>query len=387
MLVVDDEPDFEILIRQRFKKHVNENLYAFDFAYNGIQAFDKIKSDPSIEFVLTDINMPQMDGLTLLSKLNELKRDALKTVIVSAYGDMDNIRVAMNRGAFDFITKPINFDDLEITIKRTLEEITTIKNASKVKDELVALQRELTIASQIQQTILPKKFPQHQEGKEFEIYASMIPAKEIGGDFYDFFPIGTNKLGFVIGDVSGKGVPAALFMAVSRTTLKVIASNGVSPAECLTEVNRLLCPESDSQMFVTIFYGVLDLQTGELVYSSGGHNPPYFLRSTGDAESLKCETGTLLGMIEGVAFDERKITMEPGESIFLYTDGVTEAMNSTNDLFTEKRLEHFLQNKSGLSTEQLIHDMYQEINKHTVDAPQSDDITIMMIKYLGPTVA
>ena len=164
--------------------------------------------------------MPEMDGLTLLLKLKELKKPSLKTVIVSAYGDMENIRTAMNRGAFDFLTKPINFEDLEITINKTLEEIGLQRRAMREHDQLISIRQDLSVARDIQQGILPKVFPPFPGRTDFDIYASMIAAKEVGGDFYDFFMIDNDRLGFVIGDVSGKGIPAAIFMAVSRTLIR-----------------------------------------------------------------------------------------------------------------------------------------------------------------------
>ena len=205
-----------------------------------------------------------MDGLTLLLKLKELKNPSLKTVVVSAYGDMDNIRTAMNRGAFDFLTKPINFEDLEITINKTLEEIWLQRNSMKEHDQLISIRQDLSVAREIQQAILPKVFPPFPNRKDFDIYASMVAAKEVGGDFYDFFMIDNDRLGFVIGDVSGKGVPAAIFMAVSRTLIRATGLKGMTPSDCLHYVNNLLCNESVSCMFVTVFYGILNMKSGEM---------------------------------------------------------------------------------------------------------------------------
>jgi phosphoserine phosphatase RsbU/P len=159
IMVVDDEPDLESLIKQKFRRQIRENEYDFVFAYNGLEALAKLLEHPEICLILSDINMPEMDGLTLLAKLNELKNPALKTVIVSAYGDMDNIRTAMNRGAFDFVTKPVDFQDLETTINKTIQELQILRNAQQEHDQLVALQYDLTVARNIQQAILPKIFP------------------------------------------------------------------------------------------------------------------------------------------------------------------------------------------------------------------------------------
>ncbi|MDP3443305.1 MAG: SpoIIE family protein phosphatase, partial [Ignavibacteria bacterium] len=297
MLVVDDEPDLESMIRQKFRRKINEGKYEFVFASNGLEALSRLLEHKDIGIVLSDINMPEMDGLTLLAKLNELRNPALRTVIVSAYGDMDNIRTAMNRGAYDFVTKPIDFIDLETTIEKTIKELDTIRSAIAEHDKLIAIQSDLDTARNIQSAILPKKFPPFPEIKEFEIYAAMEPAKEVGGDLYDFFMLDNNRVGFVIGDVSGKGVPAAIFMAVSRTLIRATALKGIPPEECLTYVNHLLCNESVASMFVTVFYGVLDYKNGTLVYANGGHNPPYVLSKDGELKELELTGGLALGVI------------------------------------------------------------------------------------------
>src|SRR5262245_47538897 len=252
ILVVDDEPDLEVLVRQKFRRQVREGNFDLVFARNGAEALEVLAHDASINIVLSDINMPVMDGLTLLGKLTELDR-ILKAVIVSAYGDMQNIRIAMNRGAFDFVTKPIDFQDLEITINRTLDEILTLKRSLLDRAQLSAVQQELNIAARIQQSILPRvsAFPPR---PEFCPFGTMTPAKEIGGDFYDFFLIDGERLGFVVGDVSGKGVPAALFMAVCRTLLRATAMQTPSAGDCLQYVNKVFAAESADAMFVPRFY-------------------------------------------------------------------------------------------------------------------------------------
>ena len=275
ILVVDDEPDLEHLILQKFRKKINAKEYEFHFARDGAEALDKITNDGKLDLVLTDINMPVMDGLTLLTKINELNNRLLRSIIVSAYGDMDNIRTAMNRGAYDFITKPINLSDLEITIEKSIKEIEHYKSVLSARDKLVALQQELDIANIIQTSILRKTFPAYPERKEFEIFAKMLTAKEVGGDLYDFFLIDKYRLGIVIGDVSGKGIAAALLMAVCKTLLKATAYKGMPADSILSEVNNIIVDESPPNMFVTVFFGVLDTRSGAFEYSNGGHNPPY----------------------------------------------------------------------------------------------------------------
>lgn len=381
MLVVDDEPDLESLIRQRFRKKIRDGEYDFVFASNGLEALARLLEHKDIGVILSDINMPEMDGLTLLAKLNELKNPTLRTVIVSAYGDMDNIRTAMNRGAYDFVTKPVDFTDLETTIEKTISEIETIRNAVKEHNKLLAIQYDLDTARNIQSAILPKTFPPFPKINEFEIFAAMEPAKEVGGDLYDFFLLDNDRVGFVMGDVSGKGVPAAIFMAVSRTLIRATALKGVSPEDCLTYVNSLLCRESVSSMFVTVFYGILNFKTGELIYANGGHNPPYILSKNGELLTVELTDGIALGVMEGAEFQSKIIQLKPGDTIFTFTDGVTEAMDMDYELYSEELLEEFLKKNSNLNATELVKETFVSVHNYAKGAEQSDDITVLAINY------
>ncbi len=382
IMVVDDEVDLEPLIRQKFRRQIRDGVYDFVFAHNGLEALSKLIEQPDIRLIMSDINMPEMDGLTLLTKLKELKNPWLKTVIVSAYGDMENIRTAMNRGAFDFLTKPISFDDLEITITKTLEEITMIWQSMQEHDQLISIQQDLQTAREIQQAILPKIFPPFPERTEFSIFASMIAAKEVGGDFYDFFMIDNERLGFVIGDVSGKGVPAAIFMAVSRTLIRATGLKGISTRECMSYVNKLLCNESVSCMFVTVFYGILNTLTGEVEYVNAGHNPPYLLNSSG-IRKVEMTGGAILGCMEDFVYQSKKVQMSAGDLLFLYTDGVTEAFNKKEELYGEGRLETFLNNRLQHPIDGVVKESIGEVMEFSTGVPQSDDITLMAIRYNG----
>jgi sigma-B regulation protein RsbU (phosphoserine phosphatase) len=382
ILVVDDETDMEPLIRQKFRRQIREKTYSFIFAVNGLDALAKILEFPEIGIVLSDINMPEMDGLTLLTKLKELKNPKLKTVIVSAYGDMDNIRTAMNRGAFDFITKPVDFEDLEITINKTLEEIILIRRSMDEHDQLVSIQKDLITAREIQQAILPKVFPPFPKQNKFDVYASMVPAKEVGGDFFDFFIIDPDRLGFVIGDVSGKGIPAAIFMAVSRTLIRATGIKGVSASECVGHVNDLLCNESTSSMFVTVFYGILNTLKGEIEFVNAGHNPPYLLSATGITK-VGTTNGIALGVVEKINFQSKKIVIKPGEKLYLYTDGITEAFDMEEKAYGAEKLENFLLQHLHVPIKDIVKDTFNEVESFVDGAPQSDDITLLAISYNG----
>ena len=219
ILVVDDEPDLKPLVLQKYRKRIASGEFEFHFANDGEDALRVLDDEPGIELIATDINMPVMDGLTLLGHTRKLSR-LTKTIIVSAYDDLENIRTAMNRGAYDFVTKPIDFADLERTIDKTLLELDELRKGREAREQLSALEYELKLATRIQRSILPEIIEGH---KNFEIGATMLPARQVSGDFYDFFLMDQNRLGLAIGDVSGKGIPAALFMAVSRTLLRTVA--------------------------------------------------------------------------------------------------------------------------------------------------------------------
>ena len=380
ILVVDDEPDLEHLIRQKFRQQIREKKFEFLFAQNGVEALQRLQDDDKIDLVLTDINMPEMDGLTLLIKMKELQNPLLRAVIVSAYGDMENIRTAMNRGAYDFVIKPIDLSDLEITINKSLDDLFKLKEAIQSRDQLIALQNELDIARSIQMSMLPKKFPAFPERKEFDIYAEMAPAKEVGGDFYDFFLIDHDHLGFAIGDVSGKGVPAALFMAVCKTVLKTTALKGLPPGECLQQVNRILHLESVASMFVTVFYGILDLSSGEVAYCNGGHLPPFQIGKDETVTAIETTGNLALGVLENAVYATKTIRLESGEGIFLYTDGITEARGTDSFDFGEEQLLTSLQQpmKSAKAATQAV---ISTVKTFSIGLAQLDDMTVMALYF------
>lgn len=383
ILVVDDEPDLQMLMMQKFRKKVRSKEFEFLFAEDGREALEKLDQTVDVSLVLSDINMPGMDGLTLLNQLKAEKRKDLKTVIISAYGDMENIRIAMNRGAYDFVTKPIDFKDLEHTLDRTLNEIRSIRQGMEVEQQLSSLQYDLNMAESIQQNILPQTFPPYPDEKRFEIFAKMMPAKNVGGDFYDFFKLDDDHLAFFIGDVVGKGMPAAIYMAVCRTMLKSIGSQVNDPAECLNKVNQMLIPETDIASFVTVFYGVLNANTGELSYSNGGHNMPYLHSNKGEVKLLEDIGGLLMGKFEMAEYETGTIQLEAGDSIITYTDGVTEAMNENEDCFDEERLENFLRQDYAKPLDKRVKSLFLEVMQFAGAAEQSDDITALAVDFKG----
>ncbi|MFC1925406.1 SpoIIE family protein phosphatase [Chloroflexota bacterium] len=255
-----------------------------------------------------------------------------------------------------------------------------------LKDTTAAKERiesELRIATEIQISMLPRIFPPYPDRKEFDVYATMSPAKEVGGDFYDFFLVTENKFCFIIGDVCGKGVPAALFMAISKTLLKMEALAGYTPAEVLERVNNTLYPDNDSSMFFTGLCAILDTDTGELCIANGGHNPPLLRSNSNEFQFVELPRGIPVGPMPDIKYQSTCLTMSPGSVLFLYTDGVTEATNIKDELFSEARLQQSLLRLTDNNPVKLLDGAIMDIEAFVDGAEQSDDITIMVLRFNG----
>ena len=376
ILVVDDEPDLEILVRQKFRRRIRRGEFEFTFAQNGLEALERLAENPELEMILSDINMPRLDGLSLLNALGDVNPE-IRAVMVSAYGDMDNIRTAMNRGAFDFVTKPIDFEDLETTIDKTLRHSRVMREALSSQNQLQALRQELNIAQSMQLSILPTSFP---STPQFEVHGRVIPAKEVGGDFYDIYRLEDGRLGVVIADVSGKGIPAALFMMVCRTLLKGIAIGMGSPADALSEANALLHAENQASMFVTVFYGVFNPRTGNLTYANAGHEPPVLRRLDGSTETLPFTGGVPLGIVDDMKFEEKSCSLAPGELAFLYTDGVTEALNEAEEEFGNRRVHDTISGLEAGPARDAVDALVQSVVRFSGAAEQFDDLTCLVLR-------
>ncbi len=281
------------------------------------------------------------------------------------------------------------FQYMKGSLKEYIQQLTET-TASKER-----IESELKIAHDIQMSILPKIFPPFPDRKEFDIYAVIEPAREVGGDFYDFFFVDDEHFCFVIGDVSGKGVPASLFMAVTKTLIKGKAVWDADPGRVLTKVNTDLNQGNEACMFVTIFIGILNTKTGEMLYANGGHNLPLMMRSkdhfssregesvSEGAEYLGVSKDLVVGVVEDFAYQTDRVTLRPGDSIFIYTDGVTEAMNEQGELFSEGRLKKHLIELRGKSVQEVIVGTMEGIASFSHGVSQSDDITMMMIQFRG----
>jgi phosphoserine phosphatase RsbU/P len=269
------------------------------------------------------------------------------------------------------------------SLEQRVQERTAELHRTTADKERIA--SELRIASEIQRSILPRTFPPFPDRADFEIFATTIPALEMGGDFYDFFLIDDKRLGVVIADVSGKGVPAAIFMAVSRSLLKATALTSVSPSECLEHVNRLLCPDNEASMFVTVFYGILHTETGELEFSNGGHNLPYVIRDD-RVSPVGQPDGMALGFFDKATYHTSRMRLNAGETLVLYTDGVTEAMDVQDQFFSMSRLEQMLRQFGRQRPVNLLTNLVEDVQAFSSGAVQADDITLLALQYRQPVV-
>ncbi len=268
------------------------------------------------------------------------------------------------------------FNHMSFSLKDYIQKLTET-TAAKEK-----IESELKIAHDIQISMLPRIFPPFPDRREFDIYALMEPAKEVGGDFYDFFMIDDHKLGFVIGDVSGKGVPAALFMVISKTLLKTAFQNHLPPHQVLMQVNNMLYSDNDSSMFVTVLCMVLDLRTGNLQLSNAGHNPPLICSRESNFSYLTLPKGFVLGAMPDMQYKLQELTLKPNDTLFLYTDGVTEAMDVSENQFSEQRLQQSLQQWQGGDISEAVRSIRSQIADFARGAEQSDDITMLTVQFI-----
>ena len=258
-----------------------------------------------------------------------------------------------------------------------------IRNLMETTATKERIQGELTTARKLQMGILPKIFPPFPNNNEFDLYATLEPAKEMGGDLYDFFFIDDHRLCFTLGDVSDKGVPAALYMVITRTLVKTSAQQDPSPALMMEHINDILGADNPTMMFVTLIIGILDIRTGEIRYANGGHNPPVLITEN-EVSFQKGISGPMVGVMPGTSYRELHLQLGPDDKLFLYTDGVTEAMNERGEVFSDAALLDSLNSVASAPLDEVFQTITGDIQNHVGNAPQSDDIAMMMLRYNGP---
>lgn len=303
---------------------------------------------------------------TMTQHISEIKGENLEFKMEDTYRTGDEIEILAN-----------SFADMSRT---TIEYIDRVRTVTAEKERIGA---ELNMAARIQNSMLPHIFPPFPERDEFDLYASMDPAKEVGGDFYDFFLVDENHLCVVIADVSGKGIPAALFMMVSKLIVQSYALLGQSPGEILTSANDAICSNNQAEMFVTVWVGILEISTGRLTAANAGHEFPALMRAGGEFELFMDKHGFVVGGLEGVKYKQYELQLEPGDKLFVYTDGVAEATDANNELFGTDRMLAALNTAKDQGPKELLHSVRQSIDDFVKDAEQFDDLTMLCVEYRG----
>lgn len=314
-------------------------------------------------------------GRRLLHPLQIITKEASRFASENEMRDEKLSSVIKNRDEIGQLARAI--DQMEEQIQSYVEKITSI-TAEEEK-----MRTELSLAARIQLEALPGTFPAFPDRNEFDIYASMKPAKDVGGDFYDFFLVDDDHLCLVIADVSGKGIPAALFMMVSRTILANIAMMGMSPKEVLEKANEAICANNKEEMFVTVWLGILEISTGKVTAANAGHEYPVLKKPDQDFEILIDKHGFVLGGMEEVKYREYEFDMEPGSKLFLYTDGLPEAADNEQNMFGVELMMDALNESLNLSTKEILDHMKGRVDGFVGSAPQFDDLTMLCIEYFG----
>lgn len=302
---------------------------------------------------------------------NEANNFISKEAVVS-----DKLSTIKSRDEIQMLAE--NILTMELSIKDYIE------NIREITAEKERIGAELNIATQIQASMLPTDFDNYAVLKEFDLYATMDPAKEVGGDFYDFFMISSDTIALVMADVSGKGVPAALFMAKAKTSIKTRAMQGGSPSEILSDVNDQMCEGNEAELFVTVWLAIINIRTGKGMAANAGHEHPALRHKDGSFELIKYRHSPAVATMEGLPFKEHEFELVPGDTLYVYTDGVTEATDAHNELFGEERLETALNHEPDALPDKLLRIVREDIDEFVGKAPQFDDVTMLAFKYYGP---
>ena len=332
-------------------------------------------------FMRVDLNMLELPAGTVLNFPEAANlRDAIDLSVI------DNNRLFLHFLQHSFLPKFILFTMVAMISTMIAERGRMAIYAQKAETEKTErLATELNLASDIQTNVLPNIFPVFPERKEFNLYASMTPAKEVGGDFYDFFFVDEDHIALVMADVSGKGIPAALFMMVARTLIKNRALMGGSPSEILYDVNNQLCEGNVAELFVTVWLGILEVSTGKGVAANAGHEHPVIRDNNDEFKLVVYKHSPAVAAMEDMMFKEHEFQLNPGDTLFVYTDGVAEATNSKNELFGTDRMLDSLNKDPDAAPEELLHNVIEGIDEFVSGAEQFDDITMLALKYFGPS--
>jgi len=373
LLVVDDDR----VNRMVMGRYLENEGHQVEFAVNGLEALEKLRSS-RFDMVLLDIEMPEMNGYQVLEQIRQVPqwRD-MPVIVTSALEELDGVVRCIENGAEDYLVKPVNRVLLKARIDASLEK-------KHLRDQQTALlnqlEREMEIARKTQQSILPEKLP---DPVGYEFGAMMIPARAVGGDFYEFFELGGDRWGIVIGDVSDKGLPAALFMTLTYSLMRSEAERGTTPGQVVREVNRHLLAMNASSMFVTILYGILDCITGAFSYARAGHLAPALFDSQGSPVAVAMNPGQPIGLFEDFRIDEATIQVPPDALLVLSSDGLTEPVDTMDREFGEQGVIAAIQTCQGLPPKEICAALWQAVQKHSGPVDQQDDFTLVVVKRVG----
>lgn len=380
ILAVDDTPENLDVV-----KAILAPKYTVKVAISGPVALKIVKKQPP-DLILLDIRMQGMDGYEVC---RALKADPgtreIPIIFLTAMDQITDEASGFDLGAADYITKPVNPRILEARVKTHLalkHSMDDLQSAySIIKSQKDRMEEELNVGRNIQMSMVPLQFPAFPERDEFDVFALLKPAREVGGDFYDFFLISPDELCLVVGDVSGKGVPAALFMAVTRTIIKTCAADNNSPASIIMRVNEALREDNPECMFVTLFLGICNVSTGEFIYTNAGHNRPYIKRANGKIECIHQLHGPIAGAVGNISYQQEKLSLQDGDLLFMFTDGVSEAMDIDSNLYGDQRITDCLLDMNGNHPRTAVDSIFASVNNFAGGARQSDDITMLAMRY------
>jgi sigma-B regulation protein RsbU (phosphoserine phosphatase) len=381
LLVVDDNEDNRYTLTRRLAREGYSNVTT---ANNGRDALELLRSRP-FDLVLLDIMMPDTNGYEVLEQMKAGGQlHNIPVIMISALTELDSVIRCIELGAVDYLPKPFNPTLLRARVGASLEKK---RLRDEVRASLARLAEELDAARKLQLGMLPRVFPAHTAEQPVEVHAFIEPAREVGGDLYDCFYAAERLFCFLVGDVSGKGAPAAMFMARTRSLVRMGVELwcrmgvDVTPARIAETVNRELCQNNDDRMFVTVFLGLLDTRTGVLEYINAGHPVPHILCASGEIRQIEGKPELPLGVRSTAAFHTREVTLQPRDTVFVFSDGIIEAMNESGALYSLQRLTAELRAAADATPAELVRIVAESVQAFTGAAPKADDVTALALRW------
>lgn len=379
VLAVDDTPENLDVV-----KGILGADYRIKAATNGEAAL-RIVDKQLPDIILLDIMMPGMSGLEVCKRLKADPHTAdIPIIFLTAKDQTEDETEGFELGAADYILKPVNPPILKARVKTHLALKQSMDALQETSEALARakerMEMELNVGRELQKSMLPSVVPAR---PEVALYASMEAAREVGGDFYDYYMLSENELCFCVADVSGKGVPAALFMAMSKMLIKSRAPDDKAPAKIISRINAELSVDNEECMFVTVFFAVLNLLTGEVQYTNAGHNPPIIRKASGQIEVIADRHGPVAGIMPGEDYGQSALTMAPGDVLLVFTDGVTEAMDIEGRLYGDDHLEDVVLAMPDCSAQTIVQRVAASVDEFARGAEQADDITMIAVQYHG----